>query len=68
MYADDTTLSVSGATAHEVEQKLTLGLNEVMTWITKNRLVLNSDKTFLVLVLLNTAQTLPVGCYTAQSV
>ena len=35
MYADDTTLSVSGATAHEVEQKLTLALNEVMTWITK---------------------------------
>ena len=34
--ADDTTLSVSGATAHEVEQKLTLALNEVMTWITKN--------------------------------
>ena len=35
MYADDTTLSVSGATAHEVEQKLTLALNEVMAWITK---------------------------------
>ena len=34
--ADDTTLSVSGATAHEVEQKLTLALNEFMTWITKN--------------------------------
>ena len=32
MYADDTTLSVSGATSHEVEQML----NEVMTWITKN--------------------------------
>ena len=31
MYADDTTLSVSGATAREVEQKLTLALNEVMT-------------------------------------
>ena len=50
MYADDTTLSVSGATAHEVEQKLTLGLNEVMTWITKNRLVLNSDKTFVMVI------------------
>ena len=50
MYADDTTLSVSGATAHEVEQKLTLALNEVMTWITKNRLVLNSDKTFVMVI------------------
>ena len=46
MYADDTTLSVSGATAHEVEQKLTLALNEVMTMdYKKTRLVLNSDKT-----------------------
>ena len=35
MYADDITLSVSGATAYEVEQKLTLALNEFMTWITK---------------------------------
>ena len=50
MYADDTTLSVSGATAHEVEQKLTLALNKVMTWITKNRLVLNSDKTFVMVI------------------
>ena len=34
MYADDTTLSVSGSTAHEVEQKLMLALNEVMTFYT----------------------------------
>ena len=36
MYADDTTLSVCGTTAQEVEQKLTVALYEVMTWITKN--------------------------------
>ena len=47
MYADDTTLSVSGATAHEVEQKL---YNVSAEWITKNRLVLNSDKTFVMVI------------------
>ena len=27
-----------------------LALNEVMAWITKNRLVLNSDKTFVMVI------------------
>ena len=35
MYADDTTLSVIGTTGSEVEQKLTIALHELMTWITK---------------------------------
>ena len=50
MYADDTTLSVSGSSAQEVEHKLMVALHDVMTWITKNRLVLNSDKTFVMLI------------------
>ena len=50
MYADDTTLSVYGPTAQEVEQKLSAALSEVMTWITKNRLVLNSDKTCVMVI------------------
>ena len=50
MYADDTTLSVSGTTGSEVEQKLTIALHELMTWITKNRLVLNSDKTCVMVI------------------
>ena len=35
MYANDTTLSVIGTTGSEVEQKLTIALHELMTWITK---------------------------------
>ena len=35
MYVDDTTLLVSGTTGREVEQKLTIALHELMTWITK---------------------------------
>ena len=34
MYADDTTLSVSGTTGSEIEQKLTIALHELMTCIT----------------------------------
>ena len=45
MYADDTTLSVSGSDVHEVEQKLTSALDDVMNWISRNRLVLNTEKT-----------------------
>ena len=49
MYADDT-LSVIGTTGSEVEQKLTIALHELMTWITKNRLVVNSDKTCVMVI------------------
>ena len=50
MYADDTTLSVIGTTGSEVEQKLTIALHELMTWITKNQLVVNSDKTCVMVI------------------
>ena len=50
MYADDTTLTVSGSNATEVEQKLTKSMENVFSWVTKNRLVLNADKTNVMLI------------------
>ena len=44
------TLSVIGTTGSEVEQILTIALHELMTWITKNRLVVNSDKTCVMVI------------------
>ena len=49
MYADDTTVSVSGKSKEEVEAKLIQALSETSTWIRKNRLILNSDKTKVML-------------------
>ena len=45
MYADDTTLTVSGKHVNEIEEKLTNSVCQVMDWINANRLVLNVDKT-----------------------
>ena len=45
MYADDTTISVCGKTKQEVELKLTKALGELNSWLNKNKLILNSDKT-----------------------
>ena len=50
MYADDTTISVSGKTKTEVEANLTQALNETSSWISKNKLILNSDKTKVMLL------------------
>ena len=50
MYADDTTISVSGKTKPEVEANLTQALNETSSWISKNKLILNSDKTKVMLL------------------
>ena len=50
MYADDTTLTVSGSNVSEVEQKLTKGMENILSWVTKNRLVLNADKTNVMLI------------------
>ena len=50
MYADDTTLTVSANDATVVEEKLTVALNRVMAWIKENRLVLNTDKTCVMLI------------------
>ena len=49
MYADDT-LTVSGSNVREVEQKLTKGMENIFSWVTTNRLVLNADKTNVMLI------------------
>ena len=50
MYADDTTVSVSGKSKEEIEAKLIQALSETSTWIRKNRLMLNSNKTKVMLL------------------
>ena len=50
MYADDTTLMVSGSSVTDVEQKLSFALQELMVWINHNRLVLNTDKTCVMVI------------------
>ena len=50
MYADDTTVSVSGKSKEEIEAKVIQALSETSTWIRKNRLILNSNKTKVMLL------------------
>ena len=50
MYADDTTLMVSGSSVTDVEQKFSFALQELMVWINHNRLVLNTDKTCVMVI------------------
>ncbi|KAJ8017557.1 hypothetical protein HOLleu_44948 [Holothuria leucospilota] len=45
MYADDTTLSVSGGNINDIERKLTVDMAEITKWINKNKLALNVAKT-----------------------
>jgi ribonuclease P/MRP protein subunit RPP40 len=44
-YADDTTMTVSGAIPEEIGRKLTENCEVVSTWMMGNRLKLNADKT-----------------------
>ena len=50
MYADDTTLTVKGKTAGEVAIKLSLALTQISSWLNDNRLVLNYDKTNVMII------------------
>ena len=50
MYADDTIVSVSGKSKMEVESNLSKALNETLLWIRRNRLILNSHKTKVMLL------------------
>ena len=50
MYADDTTLSVSGKDPKEISSKLTADLASIMNWLTVNKLFLNTDKTNVMLI------------------
>ena len=45
MYADDTTLSVSGSNITDIERKLTADMVEIINWININKLALNVTKT-----------------------
>ena len=50
MYADDTTLYVSGSSLNELQAKLQEDLNGISHWIKENRLQLNVDKTKLMII------------------
>ena len=43
-------MSVSGKSREEVEANLSRALEEVLLWIRRNRLILNSDKTKIMLI------------------
>jgi hypothetical protein len=44
LFADDTNLSVYGATTGEIEEKLEIDLNNVHNWLLTNKLTLNAQK------------------------
>ena len=50
LFADDTNLSVRGATAGEIEEKLEFDLNNVHNWLLTNKLTLNVKKTEYMLI------------------
>ncbi len=47
MYADDSTIHVTGKTIEELESKLNIGLQNVQIWCPKNRMAINAEKTKL---------------------
>ena len=49
-YADDTTISVAGASVEEIGRKLTSNCQLVSQWMLGNKLKLNADKTHLMTV------------------
>ena len=50
MYADDTTLYVSGRTLSEVQMKLQSEFDTICLWIKRNKLSLNIDKTKFMII------------------
>ena len=44
LFADDTNLTVSGATSHDIEMKLEKDLSNVHNWLLANKLTLNMKK------------------------
>ena len=50
LFADDTNLSVRGATAGEIGEKLEFDLNNVHNWLLTNKLTLNVKKTEYMLI------------------
>ena len=50
MYADDTTITVSGNSKQEIEDKLNLVLKEVYDWTVKHKLLMNLKKTKVMMI------------------
>jgi hypothetical protein len=50
LFADDTNLTVSGATTCEMQEKLENDLNNIHMWLLANKLTLNVDKTEYMLI------------------
>ncbi len=50
MYADDTTLCVSGDDVNDIVMKLESDMKSISTWLSENKLFLNTDKTKVMLV------------------
>ena len=50
MYADDTTISVSGTSRQEIEVQLNDVLKEVYDWTAKNKLLMNLKKTKVMMI------------------
>ena len=50
MYADDTTISVSGTSKQEIEVQLNDVLKEVYDWTAKNKLLMNLKKTKVMMI------------------
>ena len=50
MYADDSSIDCSGDTIIEAQTRLQSALNKASTWFAHNRLVLNTNKSSLMLI------------------
>ena len=50
LFADDTNLTISGATATEIQDNLEIELNKVHMWLLANKLTLNAKKTEFMLI------------------
>ncbi len=50
LFADDTNLTISGATASQIQDKLETELNKVHMWLLANKLTLNVNKTEYMLI------------------
>ena len=50
MYADDSTVSVSGKTVKEIETKLNTSARQIATWCSENKMAVNVEKTKSLLV------------------
>ena len=50
MYADDTSLKSSGYTINEAQNKLQHLTDETVSWLNKNRLIVNTKKSTVMLI------------------